>query len=111
MFRTVLRNLITNAIKFSKTGSEVTIRTNDSGNNVVISIEDEGIGISEKNINRLFKVEESLSTKGTEDEKGSGLGLILCYEFIKINKGTIWVKSIEGKGSTFFISLPKEKAT
>lgn len=111
MISTIFRNLITNAIKFSHSGSKVIIKVNDSGNNVVISIKDEGVGITKKNIERLFKVEENVSTEGTEKEKGSGLGLVLCHEFIKINKGSIWVKSIETKGSTFFISLPKNKVS
>ena len=112
LFRsTILRNLITNAIKFSYSGKNVIINAKDSGNDVVISVKDEGVGISKKNIERLFKVEENISTEGTEKEMGSGLGLILCHGFVKMNKGTIWVISNEDKGSTFFISLPKNKVS
>ncbi|NOZ47819.1 MAG: HAMP domain-containing histidine kinase [Chlorobi bacterium] len=109
MLKTVIRNLISNAIKFSEPRSTITINANESGNNVVVSVNDEGVGISEEHKKHLFKIEKNITTPGTAKEKGSGLGLILCNEFVKINKGTIWVKSTEGEGSTFFISLPQKQ--
>ena len=76
------------------------------GENVTVSIKDNGIGIEESRLDQLFHLDSNISTKGTENEKGTGLGLLLCNEFIKKNNGKIWVESKNGDGSTFFFSLP-----
>jgi signal transduction histidine kinase len=107
MVDTVIRNLISNAIKFTGRGGkiDVTARANQD-NSVEIMVSDTGTGMSPDLIHKLFLLNERVSLKGTEGETSSGLGLILCKEFIEKNRGKIWVESEEGKGSTFFFSLP-----
>ena len=102
----VFGNLINNAIKFSKKGGEIQITSKVNKNDVVICFKDFGIGMNETIKKGLFKVETNVKRNGTSNEKGTGLGLILCYEFVKKNKGEIWVESIEGSGSSFYVSLP-----
>ena len=104
---TVLRNLISNAIKFSHMNGEIIIESKDKGDNIEISIKDFGIGMSEKATKQAFDEDVMITTAGTKNERGSGLGLKLCKEFIFLNKGKIWVNSKEGKGSTFYLILPK----
>ncbi len=106
MVNFISRNLVNNAIKFSHKGSKIHIKAESKGRHTVVHIKDQGIGMNEEIIGRLFKVEHSIQKSGTADEKGSGLGLILCKEFIEKNGGEIWVNSEEGKGSTFSFSLP-----
>jgi signal transduction histidine kinase/ligand-binding sensor domain-containing protein len=108
MIDTVLRNLISNAIKFTMRGGNVTIRINDKVEDIEICIIDSGIGMTEETLNKLFMIDEKSSTPGTENEHGTGLGLILCQEFIAKNNGTIHVSSTPDKGSTFSITLPKK---
>ncbi|MDA3952872.1 MAG: PAS domain-containing sensor histidine kinase [Bacteroidales bacterium] len=104
---TVVRNLISNAIKFSHKNSKIVIKSKISKNNTIeISVKDTGIGIPKEDIDKLFKIETSFSTFGTEKEKGTGLGLILCKELIEKNNGTIWVESKKLVGSTFHFTLP-----
>ncbi|MFO7864877.1 MAG: hybrid sensor histidine kinase/response regulator [Salinivirgaceae bacterium] len=107
MIKTVLRNLIGNAIKFTEPEGNVkiSITKNDEDERVVVSIEDSGVGIPEKNIDKLFNIEHHISTNGTDDEKGTGLGLILCKEFINKHNEKIWVESEINKGSTFSFTL------
>ena len=105
MISTVVRNLISNAIKFTKTGS-VIISSETKGNYINISVIDTGIGIKKEDINNLFKIEESNSTEGTSGEKGTGLGLIICKDFIIKNNGKICIESTTEKGSKFTLSLP-----
>lgn len=107
MVDTVLRNLISNALKFTYEGGEVKVVVVAEDAFWIVEVRDNGIGISEKNISKLFKLESSYTRMGTSDEKGTGLGLILCNEFILKNKGSIWVESKEGKGSCFKFSLPR----
>lgn len=107
MIATVLRNLVSNAIKFSAKGSKISIKYESDSENTVLSIKDRGIGISEKNLEQIFHLDESTSTYGTEGEKGSGLGLMICKEFIELQGGKIWVNSKVGVGSTFSFSIPK----
>lgn len=107
MIRTVVRNLISNAIKYTNQGGHIKVITSVTSNSCKVSIVDNGIGIDEKNIPKLFKIDESYSTPGTEREKGTGLGLILCKEFIDKNKGELFVDSALGKGSTFTFTIPK----
>jgi two-component system, sensor histidine kinase and response regulator len=106
MLSSILRNLITNAIKYSYAGSEIIIDLKISDRNAIISVEDKGVGMSNDTINKLFDITKFNSTVGTNNEKGSGLGLILCKDFIKKHGGEIWVESTLCKGSTFFFSLP-----
>lgn len=106
MLSTVFRNLFSNAVKFTKSGGEVVISAVLKENNVVFSLTDNGVGIAEKNINKLFRIDQSYSTQGTNNEIGTGLGLILCKEFIEKCNGKIWVESVLGVGTTFSFSLP-----
>lgn len=105
----VLRNLVMNAIKYTRSGGTITISGGATGNNVGISIADTGVGMTETQLSNLFSPNSGRSTYGTEGERGIGLGLLLCMEFIKINNGTITATSEPGKGSTFTITLPKAK--
>jgi PAS domain S-box-containing protein len=107
MISTVLRNLISNAIKFTNMGGKILISSQQNDHELIISVSDNGVGIKKKAMNELFRIEESSSTLGTKNEKGTGLGLILCKEFVGKHKGKIWVESDPGKGSTFHFTLPK----
>jgi signal transduction histidine kinase/ligand-binding sensor domain-containing protein len=106
MIRTILRNLITNAVKFTYKNGQVQVNGIIYNNQVEISVSDTGIGMSEETVARLFRIDANLSTRGTENEKGTGLGLLLCKEFAEKHNGKIWVESKEGKGSTFKLLLP-----
>ncbi|UMB61077.1 ATP-binding protein [Lutibacter sp. A80] len=108
MLKTILRNLITNAIKFTYLEGSVTVTTKVKNNFVEISISDTGMGMSDETRNKLFTLQTNESTTGTANEKGSGLGLVLCKEFIEKHGGNIWVTSELGKGTTFYFSLPNE---
>jgi PAS domain S-box-containing protein len=109
MIKTVLRNLITNAIKFSEAGGEITISAAENGGFVEVSVSDTGVGMSPEKVARLFQLgERDISTEGTAGEKGTGLGLLLCKDFVEKHGGEIWVDSQEGVGSTFTFSLPKD---
>lgn len=103
---TVVRNLISNAIKFTKRNGEIDIYSKKSKDNVLFSVKDNGIGIEKKHLKRLFRIDVSHSTKGTANESGTGLGLILCKEFVEKNNGKIRIKSKLNEGSTFTITLP-----
>ena len=106
MIRTILRNLISNALKFTSKNGKVEIKAFHSENKVEISIVDNGIGIKPEDIDKIFKIGSSFSKRGTENEKGTGLGLLLCKEFVEVHGGEIWVESEEGKGSSFKFSIP-----
>jgi signal transduction histidine kinase len=106
---TVLRNLISNAIKFTFPNGTITISTSKSDEFLFITIKDNGLGIQEDNIDKLFKIESKFTRLGTENETGTGLGLILCKEFIELHGGSITVESELEKGSKFTITLPLEK--
>ncbi len=105
MMRSVLRNLLTNAIKFTKPDGAITINAYRVDNRIIISVSDTGVGIPSSNRTRLFTL-TSITTAGTHQEKGTGLGLILCKEFVEKNGGKIWFETEEGVGTTFFFSLP-----
>ena len=109
MLTTVFRNLISNAIKFSYENSKVFIKAEEADKEITISVIDEGVGISKENIQKLFRIDIHYSTTGTSEEQGSGLGLILCREFVEKHGGKIWVESEENKGSTFKFTLPKKQ--
>lgn len=106
MLKAVFRNLLTNAIKFTVSGGSVYITAEETEDEVRVSVTDTGIGISEENIKKLFDIGTSYTMRGTEKEKGTGLGLVICKEFIEKHGGRIRVESEEGKGSTFLFSLP-----
>ena len=106
MLNTVLRNIISNAIKFTPRNGKITITAELNGNWAIVSIQDTGKGMDKDAIDNLFRIDVSQSTKGTENEAGSGLGLILCKEFVTKNGGNIWVESVVGLGSRFFFSVP-----
>jgi len=111
MVRTILRNLISNAIKFTGGGGKIQVTAAGRDGYIKVSVADSGIGISNNNINSLFKIDKAKSTRGTAKEKGTGLGLILCKEFVEKNNGKIWFESPapngEGKGSVFHFTLPR----
>jgi len=109
MISTILRNLISNAIKFTPSGGTIDIYATSDRNNVEIKVSDNGVGMDEKIINRLFKIEENVTSIGTANEKGTGLGLILCHEFVEKHGGKIWVESKPGKGSAFYFTLPMRR--
>lgn len=108
MLRTIMRNLLSNAVKFSHPGGEVMVNAVAETDKTIISVSDNGVGIEPGVKKKLFVITEIVTTKGTQDEKGSGMGLILCKEFVGMHGGTIWVESEAGKGSTFSFTLPAE---
>jgi PAS domain S-box-containing protein len=107
MMETVLRNLISNAIKFTAIGGTIIISAFESEKSVKISVSDSGIGLSAEDIQKLFRIDVNNKEIGSSREKGTGLGLILCKEFIEKHNGTIWVESKPGRGSNFIFTLPK----
>jgi signal transduction histidine kinase/Tfp pilus assembly protein PilF len=106
MLHSILRNLVSNAIKFTPAGGWLELSATESPAEVIVSVKDNGIGISEQNIALLFDVEKNFTMPGTANEKGTGLGLVLCKEFVEKHEGRIWVESQKGKGSVFFFSMP-----
>ena len=106
MFSTIFRNLLENAIKFTHPDGQVSIHINKKEDYCEITVEDNGVGISNEIIEKIFKVGSKHTTLGTNKEKGTGLGLILCKEFIEKHNGKIWVESIEGVGSKFIFTMP-----
>ena len=108
MLKTVLRNLISNAIKFTNDGGRIDISAELTDVNIIVSISDNGIGLEPEILDKLFKVSHMQTTKGTANESGSGLGLLYCKDFIEKHGGTIWVESKKGKGSTFKFTLPNK---
>lgn len=106
MMYTVFRNLIANAIKFSFPGSKIRITSKTTDNGCSVMVSDEGIGIQPEIQEKLFTANEVISTPGTTGESGSGLGLVICKEFLERNQGSISVESEPGNGSTFIVSLP-----
>ncbi|MGV8964401.1 MAG: ATP-binding protein [Candidatus Saccharimonadaceae bacterium] len=106
MLKTVLRNLISNAIKFTKPGGNINILTISEQNQVEISISDNGVGMDEEARKKLFNISSNITSVGTSNEKGSGLGLVLCKEFVEKLGGKIWVESKKEKGSDFKFTLP-----
>ncbi len=113
MINTVLRNLISNAIKFTHSNGKIIITAEEKDDFIEVCVADNGIGIGNEDKKKLFKIDETITTEGTENEKGTGLGLVLCKEFVEKNGGKIWVKSALGKGSQFIFTLPvcNEKKT
>ncbi|TSA26706.1 MAG: sensor histidine kinase, partial [Bacteroidetes bacterium] len=110
MLGSILRNLSSNAVKFTPRGGKVTFTAKPSSNrSVEISVQDTGIGMNQEMVENLFKLDIDTSRKGTENERSTGLGLIICKEFIEKHGGKLWVESEEGKGSTFYFTLPNDE--
>lgn len=109
MLKTILRNLISNAIKFTHKKGTVEINTQIKENVYQTTVSDTGIGISSDRLEEIFKVATNSSTTGTFDEKGTGLGLLICKEFVEKHGGSIQVKSIAGQGSSFTFEFPVTK--
>ena len=106
----VIQNLLTNAIKFTHQDGKIQVDCRLESENLIISVSDNGVGISEENLEKLFSSDTNFTTRGTKSEKGTGLGLIVCKDFVDIHHGQIWVESVTGKGSTFFIRLPLKQS-
>jgi two-component system, sensor histidine kinase and response regulator len=109
MLETVIRNLLSNAIKFTPVNGQVEMTVQEQENEVEIKISDTGVGIQPQDIEKLFKIGINHSTRGTAEEKGTGLGLLLCQEFVEKNGGKIWVESEVNNGSQFYIRLPSQE--
>lgn len=109
MLKTVVRNLLSNAIKFSKENSEVLVMMEEVDGMAVVSVQDYGCGISEEGQKKLLHTDTHFSTFGTNNEEGSGLGLLLCKDFVVKNGGKLWFTSKEGEGSIFSFSIPVKK--
>jgi signal transduction histidine kinase len=108
MLKTILRNLISNAIKFTHKNGKVEVKAIIDNKQVEISVSDSGIGMTKETMAKLFRIDANLVTRGTENEKGTGLGLFLCKEFVEKHGGKIWVESESGKGSVFKFVLPSD---
>ena len=109
MLKTVMRNLVANAIKFTRSGGKIDIRAERTDSNITVSVSDNGIGIPPKLLVKLFDFSKIYTTAGTAKESGTGFGLILCKEFIEKHGGTISVESEVGKGSTFYFTIPDKR--
>lgn len=107
MIDTIVRNLLSNALKFTYSGGSIVVAATTDEHNVTMSVADTGLGISAEDISKLFRIDIKYKHLGTDREPGTGLGLILCKEFIEKHGRNIWVESKEGKGSTFYVSFPK----
>lgn len=107
MIATIVRNLVSNSIKFAKPGGEISIYIKDTPTSWMICVKDLGVGMSKHVLDKLFKIDSTFTSLGTNNEKGTGLGLILCKEFVEKHGGKIWVESEEDQGSIFYVSLPK----
>ena len=106
MITTVLRNLLSNAIKFTSQYGIIKIKVEKDDKMVKVSVIDNGVGISNQDQEKLFKIDSNPTTIGTSQEKGTGLGLILCKDFVERNGGKIWVESELEKGSSFIFTIP-----
>jgi signal transduction histidine kinase len=107
MIDTIIRNFVSNSIKFTNPGGKIIIKGVINGDNAEVSVTDTGIGISPENQKNLFRIDEQFRRDGTANEKGTGIGLILCKEFAEKNGGVLWVESEEGKGSRFSITVQR----
>jgi len=105
MLNTILRNLLSNAVKFTSTGGRIVLSAEKDKNQVIVSVSDSGVGIPPEILENMFVLSRVHSTDGTENEKGTGLGLFICKQFVERHKGKIWVESIPGQGSIFSFTL------
>ncbi len=108
MLKVVLRNLVSNAIKFTNKGGTININAEQQSSSVIVSVSDNGVGIPQANLARLFEISDIQSVKGTANEKGSGLGLLLCKEFVEKHNGSLIIKSEVGKGTECIVTFPNE---
>jgi PAS domain S-box-containing protein len=108
MLATIVRNLVSNAVKFTHSGGEILIYTKGDPDKVILAVRDNGIGINQHDLAKLFRIDATFSSIGTKNEKGTGLGLILCKEFVEKHGGKIWADTGTGVGSTFFVSFPRK---
>jgi PAS domain S-box-containing protein len=106
MISTVIRNLVMNAIKFTNSGGKIRLTGKLENDRLHITVSDTGTGIDKENMHRLFSLDKSFRTRGTGNETGTGLGLIICKEFVHLHKGEIWAESEPGKGSDFHFTIP-----
>lgn len=109
MLKTIVRNLLSNAVKFSNQGSEISVTLEERDGMAVVSVQDYGCGIDEESQKKLLHTDTHFSTFGTNNEEGSGLGLLLCKDFVQKNEGELWFTSVKGEGSTFSFSIPLKK--
>jgi signal transduction histidine kinase len=109
MLQSLVQNLISNAIKFTPSGGSIEFSENRFDNHIEFIVSDTGVGIKEKDIEKLFRIDLSFTTKGTQQEKGTGLGLALCNEIVNIHGGEIKVESKIGEGTKIIFTLPKPK--
>jgi signal transduction histidine kinase len=109
MCSAIIRNLVGNAIKFTHEEGNISIHLNKMVDFCQVMVMDDGVGISEENIQKIFRIDSNHSTLGTNGEKGTGLGLVLCKEFVEKHNGQIRVESEPGKGSTFIFTLPMKR--
>ncbi len=107
--RTVIRNLISNAIKFTPEGGNILISAGQIKDNYMVMVKDSGVGMSREDIDKVFRIDTHHTTRGTNDEAGTGLGLILCKEFVEKNKGELWIESDEGDGTGVCFTVPAAK--
>ncbi len=110
MLNTILKNLISNAIKFTKDDGQVTINVTEEAEFITFSIADTGVGIKKEMHDKLFKIESNVTTPGTNKERGMGLGLVICKEFVKKHEGEIWFETNTGKGTTFYFTVKNQKS-
>ncbi len=106
MLKTILRNLISNALKFTRSDGQIEINASKTSSEITISVKDNGVGMPPEIASKLFDTAHTHTSSGTENESGTGLGLFLCAEFVEIHKGKIWVESKVREGSTFFFTIP-----
>lgn len=109
MFRTIIRNLVSNAIKFSYNGGSIDVHVSSNDSELTIIVSDNGIGMTEETKNRLFTLERNKSKPGTAHEKGTGLGLLICHDFVQKHGGSIQIESELDKGSSFIVKLPQHE--
>ncbi len=109
MVSTILRNLVANAIKFTNSGNLIKVIAEKKKNEIVVTVLDQGIGMSQEELDSLFRIDIHHITLGTNGEEGTGVGLILCKELVKNNDGKIWAESELGKGSRFSFTIPSSK--
>jgi len=109
MIGTIIRNLVNNAIKFTNNNGKIEVKATKENNKTIVSVSDNGIGMTKEETEKLFKLETSFSKLGTANEKGTGLGLILCNEFAKKNNANLTVESKKGKGTTFYLTINPTK--
>jgi PAS domain S-box-containing protein len=110
MMSSILRNLLSNAIKFSKLEGSIHVSVKKADQELVFAVKDHGVGMTESQRKKLFRIDEAHATKGTRKEEGTGLGLILCKEFVSRHGGRIWVETVPDAGSTFYFTIPEVTA-